>query len=140
MVNVANMNRWIEAVRSETVAGRPFLFDMWEWCSSIPLMENAHGHPCGTAACLGGAADMLISEDRGIPLSHVDLDDIVAWSGIAASELQGIFHPAASGSFYASPLIGAKVLERLRDTGKDHWEEVMEEVMEEAFSMALDPA
>ncbi len=123
-MNIENMDRWIEAVRAEHAAGTDFQFDMEVWRLPIPGV-NAHGHPCGTVACLGGTADMLVAADRDLPVWIIDRAHLVEWIGIPAEVLDLIFHPTIEGAYDATPEVGARVLERLRDTGEECWAEIV---------------
>ncbi len=129
-MNVDNINRWIEAVRTETLNGEPFAFDMGRWISDHDLTQNSHGHTCGTAACLGGAADMLAAADHGVDPRKLDIADLAAWTGVPEGLLDDLFYPRNehyADAYDATPAQGARVLELLRDTRLVQWDRALAE-------------
>ena len=132
MVNVANVNRVIEAIRLGSKARPGMGFNMNYWQSEpddYSSIVDKSGRGCGTVACIGGWCNLLEEHDTGTPrisssrkaAEFLGIDDITA--------AEDLFYPDFAittdyDSITADQAIA--VLEHLRDTGEVDWARVID--------------
>lgn len=142
-MNEANIRRIIAAIRAE-----PDHFEMNNWFKGGYLRDVA-ARQCGTAACIGGWAEVLMHEDLGT-VGPSTSPDYCAWLGWDRdSELDCAFDEICTmnnefigddpvekyeylsmAHFDKLPATvraaaAAEVLERFIATGKNHWAQVL---------------
>jgi hypothetical protein len=109
MVNVQNTQRVIEAIRAEEIA----TFNMCHW--------NERRYGCGTAACIGGFAEMLLKTERDskreIPWSEVASD----FFGLDVLPGNNLFFPSEVRMENITTDDAIAVLNNLIETGKVDW-------------------
>lgn len=132
----AFINLVIEAIRAEQIAGKSFRFDMREWVmartafsykESIPAFHS--GADCGTAACIGGTAHLLL----GIPYDgdksfDAATEPVRAAFGITLAEANELFFLDNTDLTFSdiTPASAIRALEILRDEGVVDWSRTME--------------
>ncbi len=126
-MNIENINLLIDTLRSPRAAGH---FDMNQWLVDAEgkeftdtVSKKAVINECGTVACIGGWCDVL-AEEQGFTTSdqHSSVSYAAEWLGISYSKAFQLFYPS-DGKMYelTNPLIAARVVEHLRDTGGVNW-------------------
>lgn len=139
-VNVANINRLIEALRTGELADRGIGFNMKEWFSEGRIDHTGKG--CGTVACMGGTAQILQALDNGGDLEFTKLPveewyfghlplrmSASRWLGLNEHEGEHLFSPRVDKLWDTITVPEAiRALEILRDEKLIHWERAIQEV------------
>lgn len=147
MPNTENINRLIEAIRTEERAA--FNMNWWiikktgdedidDYAIPRELKDVIEAHPCGTVACIGGFCNLLVDEPNSYEAHKFDPNSYAAhkFLGIPREDADALFYPGdGQGSYQqelskrayaASPKDAIRVLEHLRDTGKVDWSIIMQ--------------
>lgn len=121
MPNIENFNRLIDFILDEAEVD----FYMFEW------VEKAEEEPCGTTACIGGSASLIMLQDRGGSRedilgsidkgsqwdpSMVNVEEIAAWLGADEALMDRLFFGLTPLSIIdRSRTLAAGVLAQIRD-------------------------
>ena len=113
--------------------GREAYFTMEIWTDGPTRTKKDGRTPkdCGTAACIGGTAEILMLADGYVDVRQ---SDVAKWLGIPVYTGEETFYPdMRKGGYEAVTLEDArKVVLNLMEYGKPRWNEVRPDLTEDA--------